>query len=123
VPGSLAFARVGEQYSRFPLPADAIRPNFNDAFEDIPYLQRGLVRSLYSKERQYRLERFTKLLPGLKKLSAERLAKNNEYQVFLKKIKQLGDEVFIVSDDPQKERDFQLEEGWSVLMDMLTDRC
>ncbi len=121
VPGSLAFARIGEQFSRFPLPADAIVPHYNDAFEDIPYFQRGVARSLYSKNRQYRLERFSRLLPQLKKNSEARLLKDAEYQSFLAKVQKLGDEVFIVSEDPQKERDFQLQEGWSVLMDMLSE--
>ena len=120
VPGSLSFARIGEKFSRFPLPSDSISAHFTDSFEDIPYLQRGIIQSVYRKNRQCCLDKYVKVIPKLRKKSEERLKNNAEYAQFLERSKKLGEEVISAPDDQEK-CDFQLSEGFEVLKDLLRE--
>ena len=40
IPGSLSGTEVGEQFAKYPLENDQIKPNFSDDLSDIPFYQR-----------------------------------------------------------------------------------
>ena len=118
VPGLLCFAEIGELYSKFPLPPDAIPAHFEDTFEDVPFFQLPLLRKLYSFAQQQKTDQWTRAMPELKKRSEQRLAQNAAYQHFIDEVKANNDSSS--GDDSQKSVDLQLEETWSILKDFVS---
>lgn len=117
IPSSLAFAEIGERYNKYPLPQDTIASNFSDNFEDVSVFQRPFLHRLYEKSHQERLDFWTPLLPQLRKLSEQRVRTNEAYQKMLQAAQtHHGDLSF---DENKKEPDFQLEEAWNIMADIL----
>jgi len=120
IPGQLQFAEIGEKYTRFPLSADAIPAQYEDTFEDVSVLQRPLLSRLYDSAKQCRTDEWIKHLPVLRKYASERLASNQAYQLFLKKAREAADmEVSESMGESSKEPDYQLEETWNILEDLM----
>ncbi|MCB1137058.1 MAG: S41 family peptidase, partial [Chlamydiia bacterium] len=86
VPGPLAKADIGEQFSDYALEGGAIAPLFDDELLDIPEAQRQRVAQLYRVNLQPILQRYTKFLPTLRTNAETRIAANKPYQSFLEKI-------------------------------------
>jgi carboxyl-terminal processing protease len=117
VPGLLCFTEIGERYSKYPLMADSVLSHFDDTFEDVPAFQRSLLRRLYSIGHQERVDRWRRLLPDLRYLSKKRIGQNAEYQKCIEDAKKASD--FINVEEARNARDWQLEEAWNVLKDMI----
>lgn len=119
VPGSLSFAQIGEQFSKFPLSTDIIPSHYSDTFDDIPFFQRPLLRKLYSFGEQQKIDQWTRIIPELKHRSQVRLSQNATYQKFLEQAK-VAEETVGEGEEESKASDLQLEEAWNILMDMVT---
>ena len=120
VPGILSESEIGEQFSKYPLPADKISANFEDDLSDIPFLQRSKVRMLYHFDLQPRLNKYTRHLDRLKRNSEKRLASNKNYQAFLEELKKDH------SNDREEDKknsfgknDLQLHEGYNIMKDLI----
>ncbi len=83
VPGIYYHRKVGEQYLENPLSQDSIQPSFNDTLPDLDETIRATYQSYYLPYLQEPITKYRKWIPQLKMKSAERLAKNEEYQHFL----------------------------------------
>jgi carboxyl-terminal processing protease len=118
VPGSLCFAEIGEQYSKFPLSTDAISSHFDDTFEDVPFFQRPLLKKMYTFGRQQKTDQWTQMIPELQQRSQLRLSRNAAYQKFLEHVKASQDQMG--GEEPQKAVDLQLEEAWNILTDIVS---
>lgn len=118
IPGPLSEAEIGEQYAKFPLENDTIKPNFNDDLSDIPFYQREQIRMLYSYDLQPRLTVYQPYVEQLCKNTAYRIDKNQNYQNFLKEIKK---KEFLENEDEEEfgQNDLQLAEAHNVLKDLI----
>lgn len=117
VPGIFAFKDIGEQYLRFPLPADKIAPHFEDRFEDVPLFHKKLLQKLYDSAMEVKSNKWRRFLPEIKKKAQDRLEKNEAFKRFIEKMK--GDKNHICLDENSSEVDFQLEEAWNVIKDLV----
>lgn len=124
LPGPLSEIEIGEQYAKYPLENDSIKPNFDDDLSDIPYSQRSRIRLLYKHDLQKKLDTYTAYLPFLKSNSAYRIENNKNYQALLKEIKKEN-----LLEDESKEQfgqnDLQLTEAYNIMKDLiiLMDTC
>ncbi len=118
IPGPLSEAEVGEQFAKFPLENDHIKPNFNDDLSDIPFYQREQIRMLYSYDLQPRLIVYQPYLDKLRENVNHRIEKNQNYQNFLKEIKKKE----VLEDEESEEfgqNDLQLVEANNVMKDLI----
>lgn len=118
IPGSLCETECGEQFAKYPLENDTIRANFHDDLSDIPFYQREQVRLLYSYNLQPRLTTYQPYVEQLRKNTAYRIEKNQNYQNFLKEIKKKD----IVDDQEIEEfgqNDLQLAEANNLMKDLI----
>ncbi len=117
IPGTLTETEVGEQFAKYPLENDHIKPNFKDDLSDIPFYQRDQIRMLYY-DLQPKLSVYQPYLEQLRKNTAYRIEKNQNYQNFLKEIKKKE----IVEDEESEEfgqNDLQLTEANNVMKDLI----
>lgn len=120
VPGVLSESEIGEQFSKYPLPADRISPNFEDDLSDIPFLQRSKVKMLYHFDLQPRLNKYTRHLDRLKQNSEKRQASDKNYQAFLEEIKK--DHGSDKEEDKKNsfgKNDLQLHESFNIMKDLI----
>lgn len=118
IPGSLSETELGEQFAKYPLENDRIKPNFNDDLSDIPFYQREQVRMLYSYDLQPRLVVYQPYLDQLRKNTSYRIEKNQNYQSFLKELKK---KEFLEEDENEEfgQDDLQLTEAKNVMKDLV----
>jgi carboxyl-terminal processing protease len=118
IPGTLSETELGEQFAKYPLENDQIKPNFNDDLSDIPFYQREQIRMLYSYDLQPRLYAYQPYLEQLRKNASYRLEKNQNYQNFLKELKKKD----ILDEEESEEfgqNDLQLAETHNVMKDLI----
>ncbi len=115
VPGILGVEEIGEEFLKFPLSADTIDAHFVDAMEDLPFFQGALVRKLYASSEQKTTAQWTVHIPELKKRSEQRMKDNVPFQEFVSRLQSRTQDF----EENPKEVDFQLEEAWKVLEDLL----
>lgn len=87
IPGILSEMEIGEQFSKFPLANDSIKPNFDDDLSDIPPEHRKRIGLFYRHNLQPILTKYTQYLETLRKNSSKRIELCKNYQDFLKEIK------------------------------------
>jgi carboxyl-terminal processing protease len=119
VPTLYSQVDIGEKFTDYPLPSEKIAPVFKDKLEDIEPSVRSWFKRFYLPSLQARVNKWHKMLPTLRENSAERIASNPDYQIFLKRI---GGE--IPSDAEEVDlafgaEDLQLEEAVDIVKDML----
>lgn len=117
-PGSLIEMEIGEKFAKFPLENNSIKENFDDDLRDVPYDQRGRIRSIYKFDMQPKLSTYEPYVDNLRKNSELRVANNENYQNFLKEIKKQE----IIPEDnvvPFGMCDLQLIEAYSVMKDLI----
>lgn len=118
IPGSLSETEFGEQFAKYPLENDNIKPNFQDDLSDIPFYQREQVRLLYNYNLQPKLNIYEAYLDQLRTNATYRIEKNQNYQNFLKELKK----VEFVDDEEAAEfgqNDLQLSEANNVMKDLI----
>lgn len=109
VPGPLSHLEIGEEYLGGAISQDTIPATYADKLEDVdPKLKKWYLQ-YYSPSLQPREKEWQRLLPELRKKSAERLSHNQAYQNFLREKK----EAF------EPNHDLQLEEAYNIVKDII----
>lgn len=119
VPGVFSESEVGEQFNKYPLENDKIKPNFDDDLLDIPFLQRDRIRLLYKFDLQKQLHTYDDIKERLKINSSGRIAQNKNYQSFLKEVKKKGDEFDPENIEDFGQNDLQLQEAFNIMKDII----
>lgn len=119
LPGPLSESELGEQYSKYPLESDSIKPNFDDDLSDIPPFQRERIRFLYKFDLQKKLNMYEKYLPQLRANAEYRMKHNKNYQSFLKELQKVKDHVEGEEEEQFGQNDLQLTEALNVMKDLL----
>lgn len=119
VPGALSESEIGEQYSKYPLQNDKIKPNFDDDLSDVSFLQRDKIRLLYKFDLQKQLTTYQPFMDALRKNSQVRLANNVNYQNFLKELKKKNEEIDPEETENFGQNDLQLQEAYSIMKDLI----
>lgn len=118
LPGPLSEIDIGEQYSKYPLENDSIKPNFDDDLSDIPFTQRQKINLLYKYDLQKKLDTYIPYMETLKTNSSHRIENNKNYQALLKEIKKEN-----LLEDESKEQfgqnDLQLTEAYNIMKDLI----
>jgi carboxyl-terminal processing protease len=117
VPGILSNLEIGEEFTKFPLKNDKIKPNFQDDLSDIPNFYKKKISLLYKHNLQQILTKYSKHLDTLKTNSQKRILEDKNYQKFLKKIKKenfddLSVEIF-------SKTDLQFQETLNIMRDLI----
>ncbi len=115
-PSYLAEAKVGEEFSKYPVENDSITPNFEDRLEDVPRPQLEKIKRYYHFDLQPQLTTYTRHLPTLKKNSADRIEANKDYQNFLSHLKKIEESEV---EYKGSENDLQLLEAFNVMKDLI----
>lgn len=117
VPSLFAELEIGEQFSKFPLDGGEIAANFHDDLSDVPLLHRPSARKSYHFDLQRRMTDYNRFLDQLRANSERRIAANQNYQNFLKRVLEEED----WSDEPPAFglNDLQLEESVQIMADLL----
>jgi carboxyl-terminal processing protease len=121
VPGPLSESEIGEKFSKYPLPSDNIKANFEDDLTDVPVYQRDKVASLYKFNLQPKLTIYNPYLPMLKENSQQRLDNSKDYQNFLKELKKKDKDLEEEENPtfPYGQNDLQLQEAYSIMKDLI----
>lgn len=118
LPGPLSEIDIGEQYAKYPLENDSIKPNFDDDLSDIPFTQRQKINLLYKYDLQKQLDTYVPYMDTLKTNSNHRIENNKNYQALLKEIKKEN-----LLEDESKEQfgqnDLQLTEAYNIMKDLI----
>lgn len=118
LPGPLSEIDIGEQYAKYPLENDSIKPNFDDDLSDIPFTQRQKINLLYKYDLQKKLDTYIPYMETLKTNSSHRIENNKNYQALLKEIKKEN-----LLEDESKEQfgqnDLQLTEAYNIMKDLI----
>ena len=118
LPGPLSEIEIGEQYAKYPLENDSIKPNFDDDLSDIPFTQRQKINLLYKYDLQKQLDTYVPYMETLKQNSDHRIQNNKNYQALLKEIKKEN-----LLEDESKEQfgqnDLQLTEAYNIMKDLI----
>ncbi|NGX31389.1 MAG: Tail-specific protease [Chlamydiae bacterium] len=104
---------LSEEFSKYPLENDQIQDHFDDELADIPFFQRQRLKEMYKIGRQKKEDLFAQYLDTLKTNQKVRTEKDQDYQAFLKALKN-NDENYEL-----KMRDFQKEEAVALLKDFI----
>lgn len=127
VPSSISRERIGEEYLEDTVAADTIPATFNDTLADIEPGLKPWYMHYYTPVLQQKKSFWRDMLPVLKKNSANRIAHNKEYQLFIKNSdpRQLETEASDGVDKPtdnlaeDAKGDLQLAEAINVVKDMI----
>jgi len=118
LPSSLSESEIGEQYAKYPLAKDEIKPNFDDDLSDIPPYQREKLRQLYKADLQPKLDLYSPYLEILRTNEEHRLKNNKNYQTFLNELKKKKDKIEGEEED-FGQSDLQLGEAISIMKDLI----
>lgn len=124
VPSQFSFLAIGEEYLEHPLPSDSIAAEYKDDIEDVSASDKAWYLKNYLPNLQKKKDTWTKMLPELKKNSAVRIAKNEEYQKFLTYIKKRSEgiengEAVLETNRPESFNDLQMQEAVNIVKDMI----
>jgi carboxyl-terminal processing protease len=117
VPGYFSQLDIGEKFSKYPLENDAISPNFEDDFSDIPPAHRNQIIRLYKFNLQTVSTQYTPYKELLQKNSATRIQQNKNYQNFIKEISNRDEDA-----EPENsfgQTDLQLVETYNIMKDLI----
>lgn len=125
LPTQYAPFNIGEKYLEYPLPADAVEPVFNDPLTDLDEKTQKIFEKHYLPYTQRVVPFWKRMLPALRQNSQARLAKNLDFQNFLRRIEKIRsrqnalppntiDEAIYIGLD-----DLQMTESVNILKDMI----
>ncbi len=114
LPSHYYYEKVGEQYVTAPLSRDSIAPAYEDNLADLDARAKDIFTRFYLPTLQQRVDTWKGMVPELKKNSAKRLAKNKEFQSYLKRLES-GD----YDGRSGAQKDIQMEEATNILKDMI----
>ncbi|MCH9632840.1 MAG: hypothetical protein S4CHLAM6_11840 [Chlamydiae bacterium] len=113
LPSEYYYEKIGEQFVTAPLSRDSIEPAYEDKLADLDARAKDIFTRFYLPTLQKRVDTWKAMVPDLKKNSAKRLAKNKEFQAYLKNLEN-GQH-----DSRSSQKDVQLEEATNILKDMV----
>ena len=108
---------IGEKYTRYPLENDQIEPQFIDDLSDVHPLYRMRLKKILGTNVQKKSDHLIRYIPPLAKHSQERITKNNNYQSFIKELKNTNKYEFDL--DLIGQNDLQLEEAMNVMKELI----
>ncbi len=117
VPSHYYKEKIGEQYLTYPLSKDAIDPAFEDSLTDLDPKAKDIFTRFYLPSLQKRSNKWRAMLPELTKNSARRIAKDSNYQTFLRQMN--GDYKSNESAFDEEEIDLQMDEAIHIMKDMM----
>lgn len=115
VPGPFNYEQIGEKFLLSTIPADTIPADYNDALDDLTFLQKQWFVHHYLPTLQQKQIKWSPLLKELRMRSAQRISQNIGYQRFLRNLQTLkpGEPI-------RMDQDYQLMEAVNVLKDMIS---
>ncbi len=124
VPSSYAPYNIGERYLEYPLPADSVNPAYVDSLSDLEPSAKRLFQRKYLPYAQRVVSFWKRMLPTLRQKSAERLAKNQDFQMMLQKHEQIRAKASFlppnsVDELPPIGADLQMIEAVHIVNDMI----
>ncbi len=124
VPSHYAPYNIGERYLEYPLQADTVKPAFVDPLNDLDATAKRLFQRKYMPYLQRVVSFWTRVLPDLRKNSAERLARNPDFQLLLRKQEQVRAKLSYlppnsVDEAPSYGADLQMIEAVNIVNDMI----
>ena len=123
VPSNFSAFKIGEKYLKYPLKSDKVKAMYSDKLSDVNGKIKAWFRQNYIPNLQKKVTFWQKLLPTLKENSQNRLAKDPDFQKFLKRQEQIkakinGEDIVIEQLDIKVE-DLQMQEASYILKDMI----
>ncbi len=124
VPSHYAPYNIGERYLEYPLPADSVEPAFVDPLNDLDLSAKRLFQSKYMPYLQRVVSFWKRMTPTLRKNSAERLARNPDFQMLLRKQEQTRARLSSlppnsIDEAPPTGADLQMIEAVNIVKDMV----
>ncbi len=125
IPSQFAPFNIGEKYLEYPLTSDRMPAAYVDSLSDLDEKFKGWFVSNYLPNLQRKITFYQKMIPELKKNSAQRIKKNPDYQAFLKNQEsirsRLGGDLTAPVDLNMNfgSEDIQMAESVHVLKDMI----
>ncbi len=125
VPTPYAPYNIGEKFLEYPLASDRVSAAYVDPLSDLDERTKRIFQARYLPFLQRVVSFWKKMLPTLKQKSSERLAKDPNFQAFLKKINavhsrssslpvNMVDEPVVIGID-----DLQMQESVNIVKDMI----
>ncbi len=124
VPSYYAPYNIGERYLEYPLQADTVEPAFVDSLNDLEPSAKRLFQRKYMPYLQRVVSFWKRMLPTLRKNSADRLARNADFQLMLRKHEQVRSRTSFlppnsVDELPPTGADLQMIEAVHIVNDMI----
>ncbi|HEY4254939.1 MAG TPA: S41 family peptidase [Chlamydiales bacterium] len=125
VPTQYAPYNIGERFLEYPLPRDAVAPAFVDPLTDLDEKTRQVFQKRYLPFLQRVVPYWKKILSQLKKNSEARLARDPDFQAFLKRLDKVRARQHALPVNTIDEHirigmeDLQMKEAVNVLKDMI----
>jgi carboxyl-terminal processing protease len=116
VPSSLNFEEMGEAYLEYPLPSDWVANAYQDPLSDIDPMARKWFQKYYIPTLQQKETTWEESLPQLRINSMRRVQQNQNFQLFLKEVKEKVKPIDVVSFGVN---DLQMDEAVNILKDMI----
>ncbi len=116
VPSAFNFEDVGEAFLEYPIPSDKVQSAYQDSLSDIEPMARKWFQKYYTPTVQAKESKWDSLLPVLKKNSAQRVAQNKNFQLFLKELKE---EIKPLETRSFGKNDLQMDEAVNIVKDMI----
>ncbi len=125
VPTQYAPYNIGEKYLEYPLPQDKVDPAFNDPLTDLDEKTRRLFQMRYLPFAQRVVSFWKKMLPELKRNSAQRMGADPAFQSFKKKVDAASARAGALPPNTVDEQlqvgkeDIQMKEAVNIVKDMI----
>lgn len=117
VPSQLLHENIGEEYLDYPLAQDTIPAAYDDNLADVAANLKSWYMHYYIPSLQHKKDVWVGVIPQLKANSGQRIARNQEYQAFLKGSGSSNS--FNNQKSEEEISDLQLDEAVNVLKDMI----
>lgn len=112
LPSHYYYEKIGEEYVSTPLGRDSIAPAYNDTLEDLDARAKDVFTRFYLPTLQKKTDTWTSMLPELNKNSMRRLAKNKDFQAYMKALENN-------TALPSTGKDIQMQEAVFIVQDMI----
>lgn len=118
VPSHYYKEKIGEKYLMYSLAKDSVAPAFDDQLADLDAKAKDIFTRFYLPSLQKKTNKWRSMLPELSKNSSRRIAKNPNYQTFLRQMNgeyKPGEAAF-----DESQVDLQMDEAVHVIKDMIS---
>lgn len=125
VPTQYAPYNIGERFLEYPLPQDAVSPAYIDPLSDLDLRTKQIFQKRYLPSLQRVVPYWKRMLFQLQKNSKGRLARNPDFQAFMRrveKVRERGSSIPVNTVDEQIRigmEDLQITEAVNIVKDMI----